>query len=83
MQIFAYRRCLTQQGVLEQKGLITDNLLDNEEDFINENGEFSAKLKLYDDKEGDASLAYHGLAGDVIRAIDPHTESDPVATLIA
>lgn len=73
---------LKQQGVLEQKGLITENLLDNEEDFINENGEFSAKLKLFDDKEEDASLAYHGLAGDVIRAIDPHTESDPVATLI-
>jgi Protein of unknown function (DUF3987) len=26
--------------------------------------------------------AYHGLAGDVVRAIEPHTESDPVAILI-
>src|SRR5262249_26023066 len=25
---------------------------------------------------------YHGLAGDVVRAIEPHTESDPVAILI-
>jgi hypothetical protein len=26
--------------------------------------------------------AYHGLAGDVVRTIEPHTESDPVAILI-
>jgi hypothetical protein len=26
--------------------------------------------------------AYHGLAGDVVRAIDPHTEAHPVAILI-
>ncbi|HKF07204.1 MAG TPA: DUF3987 domain-containing protein [Xanthobacteraceae bacterium] len=26
--------------------------------------------------------AYYGLAGDVVRAIEPHTESDPVAILI-
>jgi hypothetical protein len=26
--------------------------------------------------------AYHGLAGDVVRAIDPHSEADPVALLI-
>jgi Bifunctional DNA primase/polymerase, N-terminal len=26
--------------------------------------------------------AYHGLAGDVVRAIDPHTEADPVAVLV-
>jgi Bifunctional DNA primase/polymerase, N-terminal len=25
---------------------------------------------------------YHGLAGDVVRAIDPHTEADPVAVLV-
>src|SRR5262245_1248670 len=25
--------------------------------------------------------AYHGLAGDIVRAIDPHTEADPVAVL--
>jgi hypothetical protein len=26
--------------------------------------------------------AHHGLAGDVVRAIDPHTEADPVAILL-
>lgn len=26
--------------------------------------------------------AYHGLAGEIVRAIDPHTEADPVAVLI-
>jgi Bifunctional DNA primase/polymerase, N-terminal len=26
--------------------------------------------------------AYHGLAGDVVRAIDPHTEADPVSVLV-
>ena len=26
--------------------------------------------------------AYHGLAGDVVNAIEPHTEADPVAVLI-
>ncbi|HEX8911604.1 MAG TPA: bifunctional DNA primase/polymerase [Humisphaera sp.] len=26
--------------------------------------------------------AYHGLAGDVVRAIEPHTEADPVAVLL-
>ena len=26
--------------------------------------------------------AYHGLAGDVVREIEPHTEADPVAILI-
>ena len=26
--------------------------------------------------------AYHGLAGEVVRAIEPHTEADPVAILI-
>ena len=25
--------------------------------------------------------AYHGLAGDVVRTIEPHTEADPVAIL--
>jgi hypothetical protein len=29
-----------------------------------------------------ASIAYHGLAGDVVHTILPHTESDPVALLI-
>lgn len=56
--------------------------LEDEEDFINEHGEFSYKPKLYDDQEGPASLAFYGLAGDVVRAIDPHTEADPMATLI-
>ncbi len=28
-----------------------------------------------------AEEAYHGLAGDVVRAIEPHTEADPVAVL--
>lgn len=26
--------------------------------------------------------AYHGIAGDVVRAIDPHSEADPVAILV-
>jgi hypothetical protein len=26
--------------------------------------------------------AYHGLAGDIVRALEPHTEADPVAILI-
>jgi hypothetical protein len=26
--------------------------------------------------------AYHGLAGEIVRTIDPHTESDPVAVLV-
>ncbi len=29
-----------------------------------------------------AAAAYHGLAGDVVRTIEPHSESDPVAVLI-
>ena len=29
-----------------------------------------------------ANEAYHGLAGDIVRAIEPHTEADPVALLI-
>jgi hypothetical protein len=29
-----------------------------------------------------ANAAYHGLAGDFVRAIEPHTEADPVALLI-
>ena len=28
------------------------------------------------------AAAYHGLAGDVVHAIEPHTESDPVALLM-
>lgn len=66
------------------KDSISQGLLfsDDKIDFINENDEFTAKLKLYDDEEGEASLAYHGLAGEVVRTIDPHTEADPVATLI-
>ena len=28
------------------------------------------------------AVAFHGLAGDVVRAIEPHTEADPVAVLI-
>lgn len=28
-----------------------------------------------------AAEAYHGLAGDIVRAIEPHTEADPVALL--
>lgn len=29
-----------------------------------------------------AKAAYHGLAGDVVKTIEPHTESDPVALLL-
>jgi hypothetical protein len=29
-----------------------------------------------------SEAAYHGLAGDFVRAIEPHTEADPVAVLI-
>jgi hypothetical protein len=29
-----------------------------------------------------SSAAYHGLAGDIVHAIDPHTEADPVAILV-
>jgi hypothetical protein len=28
-----------------------------------------------------SEIAYHGLAGDIVRRIDPHTEADPVALL--
>jgi hypothetical protein len=28
------------------------------------------------------SLAFHGLAGEIVRAIEPHTEADPVALLV-
>jgi len=28
------------------------------------------------------SEAFHGLAGDIVRALDPHTEADPVAVLL-
>jgi Protein of unknown function (DUF3987) len=59
-----------------------NNLLEDTDDFINENGEFNAKLKLHDDEEGASALSFHGLAGEVVRTIDPHTEADPVATLI-
>lgn len=27
-------------------------------------------------------VAFHGLAGDIVRAIEPHTEADPVALLV-
>jgi hypothetical protein len=29
-----------------------------------------------------AAAAFHGLAGDIVRLIEPHTESDPVALLL-
>lgn len=29
-----------------------------------------------------AREAYHGLAGDIVRALDPHTEADPVGVLV-
>jgi hypothetical protein len=29
-----------------------------------------------------ADAAYHGLAGDIVRAIEPHSEADPVALLV-
>jgi hypothetical protein len=29
------------------------------------------------------SAAYHGLAGDIVRLIEPHTEADPVALLVS
>lgn len=73
---------LSKIGAIEQNEGNQENTLDNEDDFINEQGEFSAKLKLYDDDEGAAAQAYHGLVGDIVRTIDPHTEGDPVATLI-
>ncbi|ARI78808.1 DUF3987 domain-containing protein [Halobacillus mangrovi] len=59
-----------------------NNILDDDENFINEDGEFSGDLKLYSDNEGEAAFAFHGLAGEVVRKIDPHTEADPKATLI-
>lgn len=55
---------------------------DADDDFIDEDGHFVAKLKLYDDEQGKCAPAYSGLAGEVVRTIDPETEADPVATLI-
>jgi len=39
----------------------------------------TASLPLWPDPPAEA--AYHGLAGDIVRAIDPTTEADPVAIL--
>jgi Protein of unknown function (DUF3987) len=61
---------------------ITHSLSDEENDFINENGEFSAELRLLDNEESRASPAFYGLTGEVVKAIDPHSEADPIATLI-
>ena len=32
--------------------------------------------------EPPAAAAYHGLAGEIVQAIAPHTEADPVAVLV-
>ena len=32
--------------------------------------------------EPPAPAAYHGLAGEIVQAIAPHTEADPVAVLV-
>jgi hypothetical protein len=32
--------------------------------------------------EPPAEAAYHGLAGEIVRALDPHTEADPVGVLV-
>lgn len=44
-----------------------------EEDFIDEKDEFNVKLK---------EAAYHGLMGEVVKRIEPHTEADDAALLI-
>ncbi|MEH7336280.1 DUF3987 domain-containing protein [Neobacillus drentensis] len=59
-----------------------ENLFIDEEDFVNESGAFTPKLRLYPTEEGPAAPAFYGLAGEVVRTIDPHTEADPMATLI-
>ena len=43
----------------------------------------AVQASLHDDWPEDlAEAAYHGLAGDVVGTIEPHTESDPVALLL-
>jgi len=49
-------------------------------DAIEDAGEKEVPAPQWPEPLGEA--AYHGLAGEVVRAIEPHTEADPVALLI-
>jgi len=71
-----------------------DNLTNRIADTLQQDGavgdvegnEVPSPVLAGDDSKGWPSLpdaaAYHGLAGDIVRAIEPHTEADPVALLV-
>lgn len=64
--------------------IVQDPLPEDEIDEIARNvvkyGRSSTTTKLERPKLDDA--AYYGLAGDLVRTIDPHTEADPVGVLV-
>jgi hypothetical protein len=75
-------------GTAEQLKAITDALPDVSISADNPSSRMTANQNLQDSHFTEPAWptmggdAYHGLAGDVVRAIEPHTESDPVAILI-
>ncbi len=52
-----------------------------EADRIRASGAPSAESVADEWPEPPSREAYHGLAGDIVRAIEPHTEADPIALL--
>ena len=60
----------------EDKDIINNFSFESEEDPPNEKAGFSWPEPL-------AEEAFHGLAGDMVRAIEPHTEADPAALLFS
>ncbi len=64
-----------KQLVCDAYGVKQDKILQSN-DFCSDKKGFSGPAPL-------AKKAYYGLAGDVIKTIEPHTEADPVALLLS
>jgi hypothetical protein len=88
----ALRRVIIQQADLQAKRALldtetVDNLISSGADFYRDlhakNGqpeEMEPSIPTWPDPLGEA--AYHGVSGEVVRLIEPHTEADPVALLL-
>lgn len=66
-----------------ERGLISGEQAAQELSSLNSLGDNSEPdARLNDFPEPPSDVAFHGLAGDIVRRIEPHTEADPTAILI-
>lgn len=66
-------------GIAEPRTIPTETTAPKEPPNLSSNSFFSSDITEWPEM---TEAVYHGLAGDLVRAIEPHTEADPAALLL-